>query len=126
MFTSWILGLGFSLILGHLCVDRFHARLHQYLVLGPKSPLGGEAARVPAWLTGLVERLFFTVLVGVHGPGFSTVMMFWLGLKLVTNWNHPDYGESSAARTFAYSGLLSGLLSMLFALVGGLICGSAL
>lgn len=126
MILSWLLGLLLSLVGGHFVVELFHERLRRYLALGPKPPLSGSGARVPAWLTGLTERLFFTVLVGLGTAGASAVMMAWLGLKLATNWNHPDYKEKNDARTFALSGLLSGLVSMLFALVGGTICASAL
>jgi hypothetical protein len=45
---------------------------------------------------------------------------------LATNWNHPDWKENPAARSFAFSALLGGLVSMLFALIGGLVCAGTL
>jgi hypothetical protein len=73
-----------------------------------------------------VERLFFTVLVGLEVPGAPAAMIGWLALKLATDWNHPDWKEKAAAREFAASALLGGLVSMLFALIGGLICAGKL
>ena len=53
-------------------------------------------------------------------------MIGWLALKLATNWNHPDWKEKPNARTFALSALLGGLVSMFFALLGGLVCARTL
>ncbi len=79
--------------------------------------------RVPSWFTGLVERLFFTILVGVHGITLPPVlMMTWIGLKLATNWNNKAYEAQPGLRVFAFRSLVLGLLSMTFALIGGLIC----
>ena len=50
-------------------------------------------------------------------------MIGWLALKLATNWNHPDYKDNrSEERAVAFSALVAGLVSMLFALLGGQIC----
>lgn len=75
--------------------------------------------RVPSWLTGAVERFFFTLLVAYDVSGTGPAMVGWLALKFATNWNHPDWAKYPQARPFAFSALLAGLLSMLFALLGG-------
>ncbi len=120
----WLIGLLTSLGVGHLVVDGFLRSLRRRSGLGDK-PVAHDIAvpRVAPWLTGLVERLFFTILVASGASGVPTAMVGWLGLKLATNWNHPGWKELSTSRAFAFSGLLAGLLSMLFAYLGGLICG---
>ena len=121
----WIVGLFVSLALGHVVVATFLGRLRRRLGLGSKPQTHDIAiARVPPWLTGVVERLFFTLLIAAGLTGVPTAMVGWLALKFATNWNHPAWKEVPTSRTFAFSGLLAGLLSMLFAIWGGLICGS--
>ena len=62
-------------------------------------------------------------------------MVAWLGLKMLTNWNSPLWrrecrqdGEPVQAEVllWAFSGLMGGLLSMLFALIAGLVLQPAL
>lgn len=50
-------------------------------------------------------------------------MMGWLALKLATNWNSKKMEDDPKARPFAFTALLAGLVSMLFATLGGLVCG---
>jgi hypothetical protein len=75
---------------------------------------------VPSWITGAVERLFFTLWVAWDVSGIGTAMVTWLGPKLLTNWNRfSSQHDEPRVRAFAFSALLAGLLSMLFAFVGG-------
>lgn len=120
----WILGLAISLLVGHFAVDYFLRELRKHMQLGDKPALPEPLKRVPSWLTGALERLFFTLLVAFNVSGTPTAMVGWLALKLATNWNRPDLEDKVQARSFAFSGLIAGLLSMLFALVGGRICAS--
>ena len=72
----WALGLIVSLGLGHVVVERFHTSLTKY------SDLPGKQAgpHVPPWVTGLVERLFFTLVIGLGGGAVApAVMVGWLG-----------------------------------------------
>lgn len=119
---TWILGLGFSLVVGHFAVELFLRQLRKYMALGEKPALPDPLKRVPPWLTGGLERLFFTFLVAFGVSGTPAAMVGWLALKLATNWNHPDFKDSAQARAFAFSGLVAGLLSMLMAFLGGKIC----
>jgi hypothetical protein len=76
---------------------------------------------VPARVTGGIERVFFTILVGSGVDGYPTAMMAWLALKLASNWNHKDMEGKPGARAFALTALLAGLVSLLFAFWGGSI-----
>jgi hypothetical protein len=76
----------------------------------------------PAWLTGGVERLFFTILIGlftIQGQGLATAMMGWIGIKMAINWNRADQNANPDARAFGFSAALAGLVSLGFALWGG-------
>lgn len=119
---QWVLGLVFSLFVGGIVAWLFLKVLRG--TLGQVPQLSGKG--IPSWLTGGVERLFFTVLIGLDVSGVPTAMVGWLALKLATDWNHPDWKEKPEARTFAFSALLGGLVSMLFAFIGGLVCAGKL
>jgi len=76
---------------------------------------------VPPSLTGIIERLFFTVIVAFNVSGFISAMVGWLALKLATNWNRKFWDDTYSARLYGFSALIAGLVSMLFAFLGGLI-----
>ncbi|MDD2098944.1 hypothetical protein [Pseudomonas putida] len=141
---SWLIGLSFSLLGGWLVTWLFLKVLRQWMGLsekpkGPdksekKEPDGesakpeiekpeakGELRGVPPALTGLIERLFFTVLVAFNVAGVVAAMVGWMALKLATNWNLKFWEQTPSARLFGFSALLAGLISMLFAFLGGLI-----
>ena len=115
----WVIGLSISLILGQLLTWSFLKVLRFQMAIAEESP-EVLRKRVPPWLTGAIERLFFTVLVGANVDGFPTAMIGWLALKLATNWNHKDVEKETNGRAFAFSALLAGIVSMLCSLVGGL------
>jgi sterol desaturase/sphingolipid hydroxylase (fatty acid hydroxylase superfamily) len=117
---SWTLGLVAAVVGGLLVTGAFHWALGRYLRLPPKEPMR-QVRRVPAALTGVVERLFFAVLVGFQVSGASTAMIAWIALKLATNWNNPKWNEGQKFRAFAFRALLTGLVSMLCAFLGGMI-----
>jgi hypothetical protein len=118
IWKRWILGLFISLVIGWLVTEVFLGFLRSWLRI---TKLPG----IPSALTGIVERLFFTAVVGVKSVELTaeipTAMVAWLGLKLAANWqskNHPVRDN----RAGAVSAALAGLISMLFAFVGGLVC----
>jgi hypothetical protein len=119
---QWIIGLLFSLLIGQLVVWLFLKWLQRWLGKTP-SDKGGK--HVPAWITGGVERIFFTVLVGLDALAVPALMLGWLGLKMATNWNSPVFKDPEM-RPFAIRALLAGLVSMLFAFLGGLLCAGKL
>lgn len=121
----WATGFAVALLLGQLMTWIFLRILRSWMGTPEKAPQA-LAKRVPPWLTGTIERLFFTVLVGTNVDGFPTAMMAWLALKLASNWNHRDVEGHPDARAFALSALLAGVVSMLCALLGGLIIAKKL
>lgn len=142
--TSWLIGLSFSLLGGWLVTSLFLKVLRHWMRLpeklkgpdesekiapdgecakpeGEKPAAQGELRGVPPELTGLIERLFFTVFVAFNVVGVVPAMVGWMALKLATNWNLKLWEATPSARLFGFSALLAGLLSMLFAFLGGLI-----
>ncbi len=77
---------------------------------------------VPSCLTGFIERFIFTAVIGVAGaaslPYIGALMSGWLGLKLAANWQQSRDDFSRARGILA---LINGLVSLFFALIGGLI-----
>ena len=118
-----LVGLSVSLVGGGLAA---HVCLRMLRLTAEKDTKG---KRVPPWVTGVVERLFFTCFAAFSFQAAPGAMITWIGLKMLTNWNRlssPDAAENQKQRALAFSALLGGLVSMLFALIGGLICSRTL
>ena len=113
---SWLLGLIISLGAGSYATPRFLDWLRSEVDEDELRKAKKEQEVVPMWVTGLLERSFFTVAVAFNVPGTAVAMVAWLAAKMAANWNRQEHH-----RLFAVSSLLAGLLSMSFALVGGLI-----
>lgn len=76
------------------------------------------------WITGTIERLFFTILVGFNVSGTATAMIGWISVKMGVDWLLVLKGEGKAQawqRQLAFSALLGSVISLIFALIGGLI-----
>ena len=115
---SWILGLLIvSLLLGGVTTWGFLKLLRWYLGITKDE---STEKHVPPWLTGVIERLFFTCVIAFKLSGVAIAMIGWITLKMVTNWNRPSTDKDQKT-TGAFSALLAGLVSMLFAIIGGLI-----
>jgi hypothetical protein len=94
MSEEWAIGLLLSLVGGGVTSWAFLKTLRWWLAVPPKPRLTEGSKGIPPWLTGVVERLFFTVLIGLEVSGAPTSMVGWLALKLATNWNHPDWKDN--------------------------------
>lgn len=126
--VKWFLGLVFSLFIGHYAASWVRSWLYSSCKLKEwNRPRKGEGpARVKAWQTGFLERSFFTIVVGLKYPGVLGAMMAWLGLKLGANWAHSILKGKKLVTSYALVALLTGLVSMLFALIGGRFCAGEL
>ena len=116
---SWLLGLGIvSLGLGFLAAWGTLKYLRKILQLDKiEDP---RALGIPSWLTGLTERLFCTIFVGL-GYDVALPVMIYIVVKIVVFWqtkyrNLPNVGERAG------TSLVGTTLSLLFAMVGGMIC----
>ncbi len=128
MYWDCAFGLLITLAVGHGVMEQIHHWLHKRI---EPPPLPGKG--VPPWFTGLVERAIFFLFVAAYDvPGITVSMMVWLGIKMAANWNRPgltssDDSDAEARRARgAIAAAVLGLMSMGFALVGGLICRGAI
>lgn len=117
----WAIGMVFSVIVGGIVTWAFLEGLRKYQRL-KKDTESNDSRPVPPWLTGMVERAFFTVVVALDISGAAVAMVAWLTLKMVTNWNRSGGYRDVKQVRLAFSALMAGLVSMLFAVVGGVIC----
>ena len=131
LFFRWFFGLGvFALGLGWLSIYFFLEIVHIHIKA--KADERGEQKvyddvikplDVPSWLVGLMERTFFTVLVASNVSATALAILAWVTLKMAFSWKIVwGERESITVRSLAFSALLANLFSMLFALIGGLIC----
>ena len=116
--SAWIGGLIVSLVGGWIACGIFMFFLRKWRGITKRT----DVKTVPPALTGLVERVFFTFLVSVTPAGAGPTMIAWIALKMASNWNRDNNDVNG--RFHRIAALLTGLLSMLFALFGGLIVAS--
>ncbi len=124
--SSWIAGLLVSVVIGGPVTWLFLKLLRQHMRL-EKEDEDPDTLAVPPWLLGMLERLFFTIVIAFQVPGAAVAMMVWLTVKMAANWNRPQIPNDKIVSTRrsrrAMSALLAGLVAMGFALIGGLIVG---
>ena len=84
-----------------------------------------ETVKLFPILTGIVERLFFTVLVAFQVSGVGGGLIAWAALKLAAGWGATREGRTPH-RALAFTGLIPSLISLLFAVLGGLICNGTI
>ena len=78
----WVVGLAIPLAVGTAVVPLFLKWLRKRVKL---SIIPTEL--VPGWLTGLLERAFFTVLVAFNVSGTGVAMIGWITVKMASGWN---------------------------------------
>jgi hypothetical protein len=117
----WCAGiLGVSVVLGVPLSYLWYAVLcrlmgiERKLRLIPKLPLTETGH-----LTGIVERVFFTVAVAMDLSGTAIAMIAWVGAKNSVLWPGFTKQGSSAQGTVS---LLSSMGSLLIAVLGAAIC----
>lgn len=124
----WILGFGVSLLLGSLVSAKFSAFLHARALLEAAAKgltfKEGYADRVtffPRWI-GVLERIFFTVVIAFAIPGVGGLVGSWIIVKMLSGWNRAQE-PGAQYRMLAFAGLMGSLTSLFFGIVGGLIAG---
>jgi hypothetical protein len=111
--NQWMIGLVVAVVGGYIVTE-----ISLWLIrlrIGRKPKRG---KRVWPWLTGCIERLAFATFIGLGISGIAPGMMGWLALKFATHWNR-NAKPSDNDTNQAFAALLAGLISMLFAAIGG-------
>lgn len=117
-----IIGLAISLGLGTLLTPIFlkAIRINVYKVhdktYEKRAPSG-----TPPWFTGVLERFFFTLAVAFNVGGAAVAMTSWILVKMVTDWHRYIEDKGDLEGNLAFSALLGSMISLSFALVGGLV-----
>lgn len=81
--SDWLVGMLFSVVVGGVATS--------ITLWAIRLPMGGkqkDLSGVSGWVTGAIERAFFTILVALDVSGTATAMIGWLAVKLASNWNH--------------------------------------
>jgi hypothetical protein len=142
---KWFLGLGFSIIVGHFVTASFLVFLRRYtekrakkdkriykrkiicayLGLAYYPPLHPSERQVSPIIVGILERTFFTIIIACNISGGAVAMIGWITLKMLTSRKYREERAKAegapTALVFESAGLLGNLISMFFALIGGLI-----
>ena len=120
--TNFAIGFTISLVGGGVAAWLFLKILRRWMNLSKDESPDEPTRAVPSWLTGGIERLFFSLLIYFQFSGVPAAMLIWLTLKMVTNWNSPIREDADAKHIrLAFSALLAGLVSLGFAVIGGVI-----
>jgi hypothetical protein len=120
MYLDFFLCLLVALAIGHGVLRWLHRWLHDQI------GIQDEDKPVQPWLTGLIERFVFFLMVAFEMPATPVTMMAWLGIKMAASWNRsvsttPDEEAETKEAQGAMAAVVLGLLSMGFALIGGLL-----
>ena len=118
---NWIMGFLVSIVVGHVVV--WTVRHFMYKRLGVPET---RVRAVSPTVMGIAERAFFTLVVGFEVTDAAVSMMAWVAVKMIGGWNRLGFkveGETLEERAERATGaVFLSLLSMGFALIGGLIC----
>ena len=116
----WFWVLLFSLLLGHFITGWIlNGIRNRYSIEVPdeaKNPKKGKKKVIPGIIVGPAERLFFTIMIVYDISGTAIAMIMWITIKMAQGW-----GPNKEDKNYAFSRLLGGMISMFFALIGGLL-----
>ena len=121
LFIRWVIGLALALVLGHFVTDLFVdliTKIHFHRYPYDKLKYSEKKDEFMAALTGTIERFFFVLLIAFNVNATAPAMVGWIAIKMTPNWAILKRGKS-----FAFISLFGNVVSMTFALLGGLVCG---
>lgn len=133
--VALLAGAAIALSLGGAVVGNFHRTQKQRIIdrwndENPERnteqafPWLHSSARVDPSLTGNIERTVFALLTIIRPDQVVVAMGIWLGAKMAAHWNRSPIKTDSDSQMWsalAVLALISGILSMSFAGLGGLV-----
>ena len=118
----WMTGFFVSLVFGGI-VTQYYARRVRKLI-GDQDPQ--YRILIPISI-GVVENLFFTIGVAFHLSGVMVAMVAWMGAKMAAHWGRESKEHQvKNIETVRFLVLGGTMISLLFAMIGGLICSGKL
>ena len=130
----WIHGSVVALVLGHLWTVTALHLIRNYVygrTLKRQEQIAAiyiDSLALPGWAVGTIERVFFGALVAFDISATAAGMVTWILVKMATDWHRilgsgqqnadPMYGP----RSLAFGSLLGSMISLFFALIGGMVC----
>jgi len=117
----WLVGFAVSLVLGAFATRKFLK-----IIRGEIEYKEPEYKVVPTWILGLVEGTFFTFAVAFDLSGVVVGMIGWIAAKMAAHWNTKTEQTTPNIEAVRFSSLLGSMVSLLFAMIGGLICSGKL
>jgi hypothetical protein len=122
-----------ALLLGHLWTTTFLEVIRKHIYCYAQKykekidDIYTQSLPLPATVLGVIERIFFGALVAFDISATAAAMVTWIFVKMATDWNRILVaGSKKGPRSLAFGSLLASMISLFFALIGGLICRKAL
>lgn len=131
----WVVAVGYVIVVGHVAGIIFLTSLRDcYMNIRDDRDPDDPGRGVPSGFMGVFERLLFTAVIGFYdiNEGVLTLMGLWLTAKLVSGWNRMPYAtldneeQSNRLARGAMAALLTGAISLAFAVVAGQIASGDL
>ncbi len=118
----WVFGLLVALVFGGI-VTQFYARKVRKIV-GDEDP--HYRISIPIAL-GVAENLFFTMGVAFDLSGVMVAMVTWMAAKMAAHWGkNSQENRIKNIGTVRFMVLMGTMISLLFSMIGGLICAGKL
>ena len=118
----WTVGLFVSLVFGGIVTQYWARRLRK--LIGNEDPQ--YRIFIPLSL-GVLENLFFTIGVAFDLSGVMVGMVAWMGAKMAAHWGRESKEHQvKNIETIRFLVLTGTMLSLLFSMIGGLICAGKL
>jgi len=118
----WTVGLSVALVCGGIVNQHWARKLKK--LIGDEDPQ--YRILIPLSL-GVVESLFFTIGVAFDLSGVMIGMVAWMGAKMAAHWGiESKEHQVKNIGTIRFLVLGGTMISLLFAMIGGLICSGKL
>lgn len=123
---GYVISVGVSIPVTAAWPNLLYRLLDRYVPRKAKDFEAGEGAgRQRIWwiavLVGIFERTLFTTLVAYDISGSGSFIVTWVVIKMVSGWQKWSVG-TQYARAAVFIALLGNAMSILLAVLGGILC----
>ncbi len=127
LIISWTVGILISSLLGKIIIEKFMKILDNSIKKvsvqrkWAKSKFQGVTIPYFPSLIGIIERLFFTILLGLHFDVIASFAGPYLIVKMATGWNRIT-STAPIDRAYSFRSLFGSLVSISIGILCGLLC----